>query len=490
MQRCIWLILVALALTLSTAANASASKGPIKRSLAWVIATDGTGEITGRAMGLAVAPDLLLVPLHAIVLADSIEVPAEAGESRKASGVVAFDAIAGLALVRVPGLDLRSLHSAVALPDPLPDAVALITLPQIDAEPRADTDPQTEAPDEGVAPTAHRVLQVLDDGFRGPRLRLDHDFTLGSGGVVVDDAGAAIAMTTEWAGNDRVFAVAIADFLGEHLPPSHAAPFPPGELLDRAQGDVQRSSLLAIRAQVLRRQTPPDELIPLLEEAVELAPDNAGAWYLLGVKLDEAGRKADGLAALEKAVALEPAWGEPWYSLGLVQLTSERPVEAERSFRRAVARDEAHADSHAMLGAAMLYQGRAEDALGPMERSCELAPSRLQFAQNFQIALIRARGEREAYRAWGRYVSVVPDDRRAHVQYLYALIQAERLETLEQQAARGLEQFGENIEDLALHAYASLNLGRDPKLVRALVDRTLALDPDNPIALNVLNDLP
>lgn len=482
MVRPIWLVMLALALAMPAllrSAEPNEQGEAIAKALAWINAKDASGELTNRAAGLAVGPDLLLVPLQSIVLADSLSARAPCCDEQPAAGIVAFDAVAGLALVRVPDLKSAVWHDIAPLPEPMPERLALFWRPPVEREGQVAT-----------ASSEHRVLQVFDAGFRGQRLRLDHNFTMGTGDVLVNEAGDIIAMTTEWAGNDRVYAVPVAGFLEKHLPLESASPFPPRELLDRAGGDLQRSALLTIRAQALRRQAPPDELVPLVEEAVELAPQNAGAWYLLGVKLDEAGRKAQGLAALQKAVDLEPAWGEPWYSLGLVHLTSQQPVEAQRALRRAVEADEAHADAQAMLGVSLLYQGRFEEALVPMDRACELIPERLLFAQNYQLALIRARGEREAYKAWPRYIEAVPDDRRAHVQYLYTLIQAEQLETLEKQAARGIEQFGENAEDLALHAYASLNLGRDPDVVRDLANRTLAVDPQNAIALNVLSDLP
>lgn len=453
--------------------------GELMHSMAWVIAKGAAGERIGRTTGLAVAPDLLLVPLQAVVLADSLAARAACCDERPATGIIAFDAVAGLALVRVPELESAVWNQIAAVPDPLPEMVNLYWRPALEIEGNVM-----------LASGRHGLLASLVGVGRGARLRIDHDVTMGVGDVITTDEGAIYALTTEWAGNDRVFAVPVADFLAEHLPIDRAAAFAPSELMDRVQGDTQRSALLTIRAQAMRATSPPPDLVPMLRDAVERAPDNAGAWYLLGVKLDESGSLTEGRESLERAVELEPGWSEPWYSLGLVQLKSDDPVAAEQSFRASLRLDDTHPDCQAMLGVALLMQGNPEAALGPMERACELEPERMQFVTNYAIALERAGGESQIHKAWTRYVEAVPSDRRAHNSYLSALFAADEYELLEAQAQRGLEQFGEHDMDLALQAIAGLSLGRDMDEMRALLERALELNPRNDIARSVLDSLP
>ncbi|MDX9911828.1 MAG: tetratricopeptide repeat protein [Phycisphaerales bacterium] len=347
------------------------------------VAYDRDGDPLDRCVGLAIAPEVVVAPLQQLCRGVKVGVESACCDERPAAGVLAFDALSGLVLLRVPGMEATPLAAGcAALPDPLPEEVETRFRPPLRFEDAVMTGSDTR-----------RVLCSLTRGFGSPRFRIDDSYhTLGAGTLVVDGQERPMAMTVSWAGNDRAWAVPLVAFIEANRPFEDLAAFGMDELLDHATTDEQRSALLGLRAgSELGRRDPAstDEL----REAVRLAPGNWAAWYELGVALDTAGEKEAAIAALRKSVEAEPGWSESWYSLGLVYLTSDQPAEAETAFGRAVFFDEEYADAQAMLGLARMFDDRPEEALAPMRRACELQPENRGFAENFALRSKRP-GER------------------------------------------------------------------------------------------------
>ena len=430
-------------------------------------------------VGLAIAPEVVVAPLQQLCRGVRVGVESACCDERPAAGVLAFDALSGLVLLRVPGLEATPLAAGcVALPDPLPEKVETQFRSPLRVEDAVMTGSGTR-----------RVLGSLTHGFGSPRFRTDAPLDkIGTGTIVVDGQERPMAMTVSWAGNDRTWAVPLVPFIEANRPFEDLAVFGLDELLDRATTDEQRSALLGLRAgSALGRRDPgsTDEL----REAVRLRPDNWDAWYELGVALDTAGEKDAAIAALRKSVEAEPRWSESWYSLGLVYLTSDQPAEADTAFGRGVFFDEEYANAQAMLGLARMYDERPEEALAPMRRACELQPENAGFAENFAIALKAAGREVETYRAWELYARSDAADAEDHAMYCYWLMRAQRGEELERACLEGVERFGENADHIGFLAIAMYMLDRDEDAIRGRAERAMELDPENSAAQWVLRKL-
>jgi tetratricopeptide (TPR) repeat protein len=83
-----------------------------------------------------------------------------------------------------------------------------------------------------------------------------------------------------------------------------------------------------------------EQSLPLLEQAVEVNPNDVNAVYDLGLTLLLCGRPADAIARLQRAAALKPG----------------------------------HAYAHYNLGVALQSLGQIEPAIGALRRACALAP--------------------------------------------------------------------------------------------------------------------
>jgi adenylate cyclase len=142
---------------------------------------------------------------------------------------------------------------------------------------------------------------------------------------------------------------------------------------------------------LLGRQKWATRQIPLLHEALAhfeqaIARDSsfALAWSGLADVIDalawrnEPGARArvsEGIRAAMRAIILEPELAEGWASLGILVAEFESDwYFAELALRRAVQLKPSYATAHLWLGNALLYAGRAEEALVPQRTANTLDP--------------------------------------------------------------------------------------------------------------------
>lgn len=161
-----------------------------------------------------------------------------------------------------------------------------------------------------------------------------------------------------------------------------------------------------------RAQEPPyRDNIALFMRAVQISPENATAWGILGEEFMTLGRNAEGIAAFQKAQALEPknfvnnyrlgaayylvkdmrlaeiffqfaidnyrdrevySYDYTLYRLGLSQYAQGKMALAEITLRRACELDPKMSGYHLALAAAMKQQGRLHDARQQLELELKL----------------------------------------------------------------------------------------------------------------------
>ncbi|MBN2132104.1 MAG: tetratricopeptide repeat protein, partial [Sedimentisphaerales bacterium] len=98
-----------------------------------------------------------------------------------------------------------------------------------------------------------------------------------------------------------------------------------------------RPWLVLIMWDVLRARDPDEKCAQMLEEALEVEPDNAYLWFNLGAVQWESERRNDGLASMAKAVELFPERGPLRGHLARLLEEEGRLDEAEDHFRRLLA---------------------------------------------------------------------------------------------------------------------------------------------------------
>ena len=118
----------------------------------------------------------------------------------------------------------------------------------------------------------------------------------------------------------------------------------------------------------------------LLRKAVELDPNYAPAWSLLGAAIYFNGRiaivdaksRAEGIAAVKRALAMAPNFAPAHATLALIE--GEGAPEAEARLRRSVALDPSYSEAWNWLGNALTFQARYREAEAAYERAVALDP--------------------------------------------------------------------------------------------------------------------
>ena len=172
---------------------------------------------------------------------------------------------------------------------------------------------------------------------------------------------------------------------------------------------ISAGSILPIWSQ----EKPYHDNISLFTRSVEIAPESAMAWGLLGEEYMTLGRNDAGIVAFQRAQALEPdvllnnfrlaaayyevrnmPWAEAYfqralntyhnpdvvtydyclYRLGLAQYAQGKMLEAEATLRRATVLQPKGFGYHAALGATLKYEGKLADARKQFELELALGP--------------------------------------------------------------------------------------------------------------------
>ncbi|KPK60007.1 MAG: hypothetical protein AMJ59_08490 [Gammaproteobacteria bacterium SG8_31] len=118
----------------------------------------------------------------------------------------------------------------------------------------------------------------------------------------------------------------------------------------------------------------PDAALPLLEEAVRLAPTSGDAHCELGRALNNLRRLPQARAVLEEATRLSPCSAIAWNRLGHVCRALGDPDSAEPAFRRAVDLAPDFPAALANLASAHLARGDAETGVGLLQRAVKADP--------------------------------------------------------------------------------------------------------------------
>ncbi|MGI9200419.1 MAG: sulfotransferase, partial [Woeseiaceae bacterium] len=113
----------------------------------------------------------------------------------------------------------------------------------------------------------------------------------------------------------------------------------------------------------------------LLRRTVELAPDYAGAWLILGALLGERNKYVDTIEAYKTATRLEPKNPEAWGGLGNAYSMAMYPEEAVKAYAKAVDLKPNSPDAQAGYGHALKTVGDQPAALKAFRAAIDGRPA-------------------------------------------------------------------------------------------------------------------
>ena len=123
------------------------------------------------------------------------------------------------------------------------------------------------------------------------------------------------------------------------------------------------------------------------QKSVELAPENAEAYYNLGVTLKELSRLEEAEESYKKAIILKPNYALAFFNLGNILKELDRLEEAEESYRKAIAHKPDFADAYNNLGNMLQELSRLEEAEKSYRKAIALKPDFADAYNNLGITL-------------------------------------------------------------------------------------------------------
>jgi tetratricopeptide (TPR) repeat protein len=172
------------------------------------------------------------------------------------------------------------------------------------------------------------------------------------------------------------------------------------------------------------------DAIKWLEKAVALDAKNKDAWYYLGRAYYTRSLVLEARKAFLRVLDLDPHDARAENNLGLVFESSAQPSAAIDAYRKAIAWQESSPhpteQPYVNLGNLLLGQGRAEEAVSPLEKSVALAPDNASCHLKLGMAYLRIGQLPVARRELEKATQLEPDNAAAHYQLgrLYTQIHA------------------------------------------------------------------
>jgi Tfp pilus assembly protein PilF len=151
--------------------------------------------------------------------------------------------------------------------------------------------------------------------------------------------------------------------------------------------------------------------LPLLETAVQAAPEDVLAWEAKGFALWQLDRRAEALTAFRAALALAPQRELTLTYLGVLAAILERREEAVSYWQRALAVNPWCSQYHYRLASLLAESQQWQKALDEDEKAIELNPAADEMRLLRIACLFKAGEAEEARSAFEKLVALRPQDR-------------------------------------------------------------------------------
>src|SRR5687767_7204930 len=329
----------------------------IKPSAVAIETFDARGEKLSRGSGFFIAPDRVVTNRHVIDNAYKAEIHSFTGAIYPVKGVVAIDAEADIALLRVdvPVAQARPLSLDRTSPQE-GESVFVIGNP-LGLEGSVTNGIVSAVRD---IPTFGRIIQITAPISSGS-----------SGSPVVNMQGQVIGIATlQITGGQSVnFAIP-----SERISQLQSTSMTSLADLVASTGRNKRAKAVQFFRDGLSFLSKDDceKALPYFEKAVESDSNYAEAWAQAGFCNEKLGRHAEALEASKKAVSLRPS-AESYFNIGLASFYLKQYRESSEAYRQAIRLDPYNAaDAYYALGLVYRDWGRADDEIQAYKQAIRL----------------------------------------------------------------------------------------------------------------------
>jgi tetratricopeptide (TPR) repeat protein len=219
----------------------------------------------------------------------------------------------------------------------------------------------------------------------------------------------------------------------------------------------------------------PELAVEWISRAIRITP-KPEFLSTLGFALGSLGRHDDVLAVLDQALQLKPGDAQLWWQKGNAFLTTGYSLDALRCFEQALALDPRHGDAAYRSGYVLHGMQRYEDALRRLDRSAELAPDHAPTLQLRALVLKELNRLEEAFADNLRAARLDPDNAETIGNLGAILHKLGRVEEALSAFERALQLRPDIPRTITNRASALAELGRLDEAMAAY-RRALAIDP-------------
>lgn len=152
----------------------------------------------------------------------------------------------------------------------------------------------------------------------------------------------------------------------------------------------------------------------IYRQVLNVAPEHADAWHLLGVLAHQLGKHALAVEYIGRAVALDSFQAIFHNNLGEAHRALGQLSEAEASYRQALRLHSNYAEAHNNLSFLLKEQGRLDEALASSTRALRLLPDFAEAHNNHGLILKEQGRPDEALASFQRALGLKPDLVEAH----------------------------------------------------------------------------
>ena len=215
-------------------------------------------------------------------------------------------------------------------------------------------------------------------------------------------------------------------------------------------------------------------------KAVELSPDDAASWNVLGEILRLSNEFLEAVKALQMAISIDPDFADAISNLGNVYSDANDYDNAVAAYTKALSIDSAHIDARYNLGNVAFKFNRYTIALDSYQQVLALNPNHAGTLNNYGLLLMALRQYQEASAVFQRLLDIQPNEPSVVASYATALNKcgatSQALSALEECLAKISR--GDSLSLLLMKALILKEHGKKVEAKRAF-QSALAIGPNN-----------
>lgn len=368
----------------------------VKPSSVSIETFDNRGEAVSRGSGFFIANDRVITNRHVIERASRVVVTLVDGKKFVAKGVLAVDGEGDLALLQVdvPNGLSRPLPIVSRVPQEGESIVVIGNPFGLEG-----------SVSDGI------VSAVREISGYGKIIQITAPISPGSSGSpVVNMYGQVVGVATLQAAEGQSLNFAVP---AERISQLKVSQLKTVSALSADTSKNKRANAERAYSQGVALLSRDDyqRALPHFEQAVDLDPNYAEAWYQAGFSYGALGRFQDALKASKQAAKLRPEWPETWVNIGAANYALGDFKEAADAYRTAIRLDDDNADLQYAYGLSLNKLNKTDEEILAYRRAIALRPDHANSLEKLGEAYLKKKRWAEASATFNQVLIYKPESK-------------------------------------------------------------------------------